>query len=73
MESNETLPEGFVQMVDCCQFCIHSSIVGNRQTIGWCFKHDISVTIFSVCKDYEQTNKSTTILSNTKPLTLKRK
>jgi len=34
MESNETLSEGFVQMVDCCQFCIRSSIIGNRQVIG---------------------------------------
>ena len=53
MESNETLPEGFVQMVDCCKFCIHSDIIGNRQVIGWCTKHDICVIIFSTCKDYK--------------------
>ena len=34
MESNETLSKGFVQMVDCCQFYIHSDIIGNRQVIG---------------------------------------
>ena len=50
MESNETLPKGFVQMVDCYKFCIHSSIIGNRQVIGWCSRHDICVIIFSTCK-----------------------
>ena len=53
MESNETLPEGFIQIVDCCKSCIHSSIIGNGQTMGWCFKHEISVMSFSTCKDYE--------------------
>ena len=49
MESNETLPEGFVRMVDCCQFCIHSD---TEEYFGWCNKHDICITIFSTCKDY---------------------
>ena len=53
MESNETLPEGFVQMVDCCQFCIHSDTGEHLQMFGWCSKHDICVTIFSICKDYK--------------------
>ena len=52
MESNETLPEGFVQMVDCCQFCIHNDISGNKQTIGWYSRYDICVMIFNTCKDY---------------------
>ena len=52
MESNETLPKGFVQRVDCCQFCIHSDIIGNRQVIGWCSRHGIYVIIFSTCEDY---------------------
>ena len=73
MESNETLPEGFVQMVDCCKFCIHSNTGEHLQLLGQYSRHDICVIIFSTCKDYTQTNKSTTILSNTKPLTLKRK
>lgn len=63
MESNKTLPEGFVQVVDCCEFCIHSDTGEHLQLLGWCSKHEICVMIFSVCKDYEQTNKSTTILT----------
>ena len=52
MESNETLPKGFVQIVDCCKFCIYSDIAGNRQTIGWYSRHDICVMIFSICEDH---------------------
>ena len=54
MESNETLPEGFVEMVDCCRFCIHRDIGEYLQMFGWCSKHDISIMIFSTCKDYKQ-------------------
>ena len=43
MESNETLPEGFVQIVDCCQFCIHSNTGEHLQLLGWCNRHDICV------------------------------
>ena len=52
MESNETLPEGFVQMVDCCGLCIYSDTGEHLQMFGWCSKYKISVTIFSTCKDY---------------------
>ena len=53
MESKETLPEGFVQIVDCCEFCIHSDTEEHLQLLGWCSKYKISVMIFSICKDYE--------------------
>ena len=54
MESNETLPEGFVQMVDCCKTCIHCDTEEHLQLVEWCSKHEICVMIFSICKDYEQ-------------------
>ena len=53
MESEEPLPEGFVQIVDCCEFCIHSDTEEHLQLLGWCSKYEISVMIFSICKDYE--------------------
>ena len=53
MENKETLPEGFVQMVDCCKACIYNNTIEHQQLLGWCSKHDISVMIFSICKDYE--------------------
>ena len=63
MENNETLPEGFVQMVDCCKCCIHNDTEDYQQLSGWCSKYKICVMIFSICKDYEQTNKRATILT----------
>ena len=53
MENNKTLPEGFVQMVDCCKCCIHNDTEDYQQLSGWCSKHEICVMIFSICKDYE--------------------
>ena len=53
MGSKEPLPKGFVQMVDCCEFCIHSNTEEHLQLLGWCSKYKICVMIFSTCKDYE--------------------